>query len=90
MLARSYTEHDILIREHSGYRIHASRESFSKKHYVGANAFVLYAQHSARPTKALIQSRLNTIVIWKVNVCLTVCISSQMSNTLCFVHNSRT
>ena len=91
MLARSYTEHDVLIRQYSGYRIHAPGESFSKKNYVRTNAFVLYAQHFARPTEALIESILNTIIIWKVGRhCLTVCISSQMSNTLCCVHNSRT
>jgi hypothetical protein len=60
MLARPYTKHDILIREHSGYRIHAPRESFSKKNYVRANAFVLYAQHFARPAKALIESMDST------------------------------
>jgi len=56
VFARSYTKHDILIREHSGYRIHAPRESFSKENYVRANAFVLHAQHFACPTKALIES----------------------------------
>jgi hypothetical protein len=56
MLARPYTEHDVLIREHGGHRIHAPGESFSKKNHVRANAFVLYAQHFARPTKALIES----------------------------------
>jgi hypothetical protein len=60
MLARPYTKHDILIREHSGYRIHAPRESFSEKDYVRANAFVLYAQHFARPAKALIESMDST------------------------------
>ena len=56
MLARSYTKHDILIRQYSGYRIHAPGESFSKKNYVWTDAFVLYAQHFACPTKALIES----------------------------------
>jgi hypothetical protein len=43
VLARSDAEHHVLIREHGGYGIHASRESFAEENDVRADAFVFYA-----------------------------------------------
>jgi hypothetical protein len=53
VLARSDTEHHILIRKDSGYGIHASGQSFAEKNHVRADAFVLHAQQLACPAKAL-------------------------------------
>jgi len=43
MLARSDAEHHVLIGQHGGYGIHASRESFAEENHVRANAFMFYA-----------------------------------------------
>ena len=43
VFARSDAENYVLIREHGGYGIHASRESFAEENHVRADAFVFYA-----------------------------------------------